>query len=71
MIQVLIAIQPVAMTIWKKAGKYAPLRPNALRVRTIWVTPVRWPISTKSAEDRHPDGVAERQDEHGVPEPES
>ncbi len=70
MIQVLIAIQPVAMTIWKSAGRYAPLRPKALRVRTICVTPVRCPISTKSAEDRHAQGVAKRQYEHGVPEPE-
>src|ERR671916_1206182 len=48
MIQVLIAIQPVAITIWKKAGRYAPLRPNALRVRTICVTPVRCPIRTNA-----------------------
>src|SRR5215204_6341818 len=48
MIQVLIAIQPVAITIWKKAGKYAPLLPNALRVRTICVTPVLWPMRTNA-----------------------
>src|SRR5215210_494972 len=48
MIQVLIAIQPVAITIWKKAGKYAPRLPNALRARTICVTPVLWPIKTNA-----------------------
>ena len=29
-------------------GKYAPRRPKALRDITIWLTPVRCPMSTKN-----------------------
>src|SRR3954454_21983631 len=46
-IHVLIAHQPVAITNWMAVGREAPRRPKALRLSTICVTPVRWPISTK------------------------
>jgi hypothetical protein len=53
-IHVLIATQPVAMTACRKAGRYAPRRPKALRDRTIWLTPVRWPIRTKDPNSATP-----------------
>src|SRR5215204_4797387 len=68
MIQVLIAIQPVAITIWKKEGKYAP-------VRTACEDHLRHPgplaHQHERAEDQHPDNVPEREDEHSVPEPQA
>src|SRR5439155_1683480 len=35
-------------------GRYAPRRPNAERQRTIWLTPVLWPITVKAAKIAHP-----------------
>src|SRR5690606_40876670 len=40
------AYLPAIIQSINSAGWYAPRRPNALRASTIWLTPVRWPIST-------------------------
>src|SRR5215470_15440600 len=51
---VLTPIQPRVIRNISALGRYAPRRPNAERLSTIWLTPVLWPITVKAAKIAHP-----------------
>src|SRR5712691_12815662 len=50
----LTAYQPLALTQFKRAGKYAPRRPKLWRVNASWGIPISGPILAVSASKPHP-----------------
>ena len=50
----LTAYQPLALTQFKRAGKYAPRRPKLWRVNESWGIPISGPMLAVSASKLHP-----------------
>src|SRR2546421_1966032 len=50
----LTAYQPLALTQFKRAGKYAPRRPKLWRVNESWGIPISGPMLAVSASKPHP-----------------
>ena len=50
----LTPIQPSVIRNISALGRYAPRRPKAERLSTIWLTPVLWPMTVKAEKIAQP-----------------